>query len=304
MTQHTDKHGYQWSLTRPHQRATWTSVSDVVAYSRQATVDESQPGPTSSGPRTWCNWACWWESASCPTGSEFATNHIWPTGLNQSCPSRGNFRYMALVVQCHTLHDTTEDPSLSRSLWHSAPTSQHRDQVQWQDFAFREQSCVENIEFLSSVYSLNHKPHSAFMISFLFKRAIKLLQLLWDSKGAGCYQGDSCGRKYLPCSQHLQLLAGLLPVGNQCQASKLTNLMGIARKKLSPRPWLNESLNPLNLKPPLFNRICHKSQRLHRKLTKLAPSKTPVQLNTNTQHHAGIHTERRQTPAPEYICSK
>lgn len=44
---------------------------------------------------------------------------------------------------------------------------------------------------------------------------IKLLQLLWeqyDSKSADCYQVDSCGRKYLPSSQHLQLC--ILPAGD------------------------------------------------------------------------------------------
>lgn len=69
------------------------------------------------------------------------------------------------------------------------------------------------------------------MISFFLKHAIKLLQLLC-SKGAGCYQDDSCGRKYLPCSQHLQLLACLLPVGNLQIC-----VPGIKTNKLDGNTW-------------------------------------------------------------------
>lgn len=80
VTQHANKHKRPVIIKKkPQQRATWTAVSEGFSQCGADKPQQAIPdqGPTSSGPRLWCNrWSCWPESASCPTGTRFASDHI------------------------------------------------------------------------------------------------------------------------------------------------------------------------------------------------------------------------------------
>lgn len=144
MTQHICQHSNHWPLVRPHHRATWIPVSDVVS----GCVSKSPSWQTPSQPRPWCNKTHWSQSVSCPTGIQSAANHIWPTEL-YSCPATVNFRYMALALLCHTLNDTTWDQIISSFLWQ---TIQKTPTQRWESRGF-----LEMIELLctDSKFKLN-----------------------------------------------------------------------------------------------------------------------------------------------------